>query len=229
MISVIIPTYNEAERIAQTIMATHSANGIFPIEIIVADGGSSDNTIGIATGQDATVIKSEQKGRAAQMNKGAAAARGDILYFLHADTIPPLHFTEHILKASDQGAVAGCFRLLFDHKHWFLKAHSWFTRFDINAVRFGDQSLFITKDVFEKCGGFREDLQIMEDQEIISRIKTYGKFKVMNAHVTTSARKYLEHGVYKVQSTFYRLWMLYYLGYPQEYLIKIHRKLSGEN
>ena len=225
MISVIIPTYNEADRIAQTISKTHEANGVHEIEIIVVDGGSTDDTMALTKECRAIVVKSERKGRAAQMNKGASLANGEILYFLHADSIPPQNFTIQILDAYKNGAISGCFRLAFDYNHWFLKANSWFTRFNVNALRFGDQSLFVLKDVFQKSGGFREDLLMMEDQEIIHRIKKQGKFKVMNTNVITSARKYLDNGVYRMQGIFYCIWILYYLGYSQDYLLQLHTKL----
>ena len=225
MIIIIIPTYNEADQIGQTISRTQAANDGHEIEIIVADGGSIDETISIAKNGGAITLLSERKGRAAQMNKGASAAKGEILYFLHADSIPPENFTTHILKANEAGAVSGCFRLSFDHAHWFLKANCWFTRFNVNAVRFGDQSLFVTKEVFKKAGGFREDLLMMEDQEIIHRIKRHGKFKVMNDVVITSARKYLDNGVYRMQGIFFRIWLLYYLGYSQERLLQLHKRL----
>jgi rSAM/selenodomain-associated transferase 2 len=225
MISIIIPTYNEADQIERTISQVHAAKNGHAIEIIVVDGGSVDDTVGIAARCGAITFISNHKGRAAQMNIGASVARGDLLYFLHADSVPPSNFTEHIQNAHKNRAVSGCFRLKFDHHHWFLKANCWFTRFDVNAVRFGDQSLFVTRDVFCKCGGFREDLQIMEDQEIIHRIKKHGNFRVMDAAVTTSARKYLDNGVYRMQSIFFRIWLLYYLGYSQEYLLRLYRKL----
>jgi len=225
MISIIIPTYNEAEQIAQTILKTHKANDGHQIEIIVADGGSTDETVSIAEECGATTLISDQKGRAAQMNKVASVAKGDVLYFLHADSIPPKNFTGSILNAVNKNFSSGCFRLSFDHSHWFLKANCWFTRFDVNAVRFGDQSLFVTKDVFQKIGGFNESLLMMEDQEIIHRIKKHGRFKVMNGIVTTSARKYLDNGIYRMQAIFYRIWLLYYLGFSQKYLLKLHRRL----
>ncbi len=159
------------------------------------------------------------------MNKGASIARGDILYFLHADSIPPKNFTACIKDAVDKGFSSGCFRLSFDHSHWFLKANSWFTRFNVNAFRFGDQSLFVTKDIFIKSDRFREELLMMEDQEIIHRIKKYGKFTVMDAEIKTSARKYLDNGIYRLQGIFFRIWFLYYLGYSQQHLLKLHRKL----
>jgi len=223
--SIIIPTYNEADQIAKTIKIVQDANEQYQIEIIVADGGSTDDTINVAQQCGATVVRSERKGRAAQMNKGASVAKHNMLYFLHADSIPPNNFTTQILRAYKNGAKSGCFRLAFDYEHWFLKANAWFTRFNVNAVRFGDQSLFVTKEVFQKSGGFREDLLMMEDQEIIHRIKKYGRFKVMNDYVTTSARKYLDNGIYRLQAIFFRIWFLYYLHYPQERLLKLHRKL----
>ncbi len=225
MISIIIPTYNEAEQVAETISKTNAANNEHQIEIIVVDGGSTDETIPIALGSNAITIVSDKKGRAAQMNKGASVAKGDVLYFLHADSIPPKNFTGSILNAVNKNFSSGCFRLSFDHSHWFLKANCWFTRFDVNAVRFGDQSLFVTKDVFQKIGGFNESLLMMEDQEIIHRIKKRGRFKVMNGIVTTSARKYSDNGIYRMQAIFYWIWLFYYLGFSQKYLLDLHRRL----
>jgi rSAM/selenodomain-associated transferase 2 len=225
MLSIIIPTYNEADQIAYTISKIHAASGKHVTEIIVTDGSSTDDTVAIAKQSGASVISCERKGRAAQMNKGASVAQYDLLYFLHADSIPPKDFTTQIVNAYNNGVVSGCFRLAFDHPHWFLKTNAWFTRFDIDAVRFGDQSLFVTKTVFQKAGGFREDLLMMEDQEIIRRIKKYGKFKVMNDYVITSARKYIDNGIYRMQGIFYRIWAMYYLGYSQQQMLEVHRRL----
>lgn len=226
MVSVIIPTYNETASMKATIqgLRQYDERGLIK-EVIVVDGGSTDDTVQVARSAGAKVVACPQKGRAAQMNCGASFANEKILYFLHADTIPPKNFTADILKVLNEGAVSGCFRLAFDHKHWFLKTCCWFTRFNINAMRFGDQSLFVTKKVFHATGGFREDLLMMEDQEIIHRIKQYGKFNVMDAVATTSARKYLDNGIFRMQAVFFYIWLLYYLGYSQEYLLKLHRKL----
>ena len=224
MISVIIPAFNEANQIAHTLAQTRKAAADSLLEIIVVDCGSSDETVEIAEEAGAIVLKSS-KGRAVQMNYGAKAAKGEILYFLHADSVPPVNFDQQILEAIELGAVSGCFRLAFDHKHWFLKANCWFTRFDSNAVRFGDQSLFVLKEAFARSGGFREDLLVMEDQEIIHRIKKEGKFIVLKDYVITSARKYIDNGPYRLQGIFFLIWMLYYLGWSQASLLKLYRKL----
>lgn len=229
MISIIIPTYNEAEQIKKTI--THICNSTDAPqinEILIADGGSTDDTCNQAMQAGAKIIAS-QKGRAAQMNAGAASATSPVLYFLHADSIPPIGFSKDILRSVNNGYSIGCYRLLFNYDHWFLKANCWFTQFNVNAVRFGDQSLFVTKDVFKQSGGFNENLLMMEDQEIIHRLKKHGRFKVMNGAVKTSARKYLDNGIYRMQAIFFCIWLLYYLGYSQEQLLKLHRKLIRKN
>ena len=229
MISIIIPTYNEEDQIEQTIIKILASNDGHQIEIIIADGGSTDETVSIALRCNAITIMSYKKGRATQMNRGAAIAKGEVMYFLHADSVPPQNFTSSILKAVDNNFGSGCFRSSFDYSHWFLKANSFFTRFNVNAFRFGDQSLFVTKDVFQKSGGFREDLFMMEDQEIIHRLKMHGKFKVLNDVIITSARKYVDNGVFRMQGIFYRIWGLYYVGYSQEKLLKLHRNLIKNN
>ena len=227
MISIIVPTYNEAKKIGNTINNLLSAFDKENIsEIIIADGGSNDNTVEIAQNLFAKTIIISAKNRAVQLNAGASIAVSEILFFLHADSIPPPGYSRKIIEAVNNKYQSGCFRLLFDHDHWFLKANAWFTRFNVDAVRFGDQGLFVTKDVFKKCGGYNEALSIMEDQEIIHRLKKNSSFKVIDDYITTSARKYLANGIYKTQGTFFIIWLLYYLGVSQKRLLKLYRKLS---
>lgn len=178
-VSIIIPTYNEASCLPE--LLSHLLNtGILEAnsEIIISDGQSTDNTVEVAKRFPVTVVTG-QKGRSKQLNSGARKATGEILYFLHADSIPPSEFIQQIVDAVTNGLQAGCFRLRFDWNHWFLKVNAWFTRFNINTVRFGDQSLFITKELFSKIGGFREDYALMEDQEIVYRINKHTQFKVL--------------------------------------------------
>ena len=223
-LSIIIPTYNEASVIGKLIhyLLLHTSAGT---EIIVADGGSTDSTRTIASEAGATSILCKRKGRGPQMNEGAGAASGYILYFLHADTFPPAQFEIHIKQAVQQGQESGCFRLKFDDPHWFLKLNAWFTRFDVEAIRFGDQSLFTTKALFEKAGGFDNSLLLLEDQEIMARLRRLSPFSVLPLAVITSARKYKEIGVYKLQAGYFLIYGLYRLGWPQHKLVQVYHWL----
>ena len=230
MISIIIPTLNKAKNIGNTISHLMNENDAGNIsEIIIADSGSADNTIEIAKNAKAKTVVIPGMNWAAQMNAGAAIASGKLLFFLHADSVPVQGFSEMIIDAFNNQFYSGCFRLAFDHEHWFLKANAWFTRFNINGVRFGDQGLFITKEVFEKCGRYNEKLFVVEDQEIIHRFKLFSSFKVINSTIVTSTRKYLVNGIYKTQGTFYFIWLLYYLAISQKNLLILYRKLSRQN
>ena len=230
MISVIIPTFNEESHIKTTIGRLLEYDKAKLItEIIIVDGGSTDNTVTAAGAEGIQVFTSPRKGRAAQMNFGASAASGEVLYFLHADTVPPPGFTQDIGDAIERGFDAGCYRLSFDYDHWFLKANCWFTRFDVNAIRFGDQSLFVRKDKFIEANGFCEKHIVMEDQELIKRLKKTGRFTVIQKAVLTSARKYLENGIYKTQMIFFIIFSMYKLGCDQQKLVTTYRRLIKQD
>lgn len=230
MISIIIPTYNEADQIKTTIQRIWEYDKSNLVgEIIVADGGSTDNTVGTAETEGVKVVASPKKGRAAQMNHGASLATHEILYFLHADTIPPDDFSDDILKAVRNGAGAGCYRLKFTIDHWFLRANCWFTRFNVNAVRFGDQSLFVKKGKFLEAGGFCEKHVVLEDQEIIRRLRKITPFTILQRPVLTSARKYRENGIYKTQAIFFLIYFMYRLGYSQQRLLSTYKKLIRQD
>jgi rSAM/selenodomain-associated transferase 2 len=228
--TVIIPTYNEAVHIQSTIQQLREHDtGRLITEIIVVDGGSTDDTMAAAKASNASVVVSPAKGRSAQMNYGASVATANILYFLHADTIPPSNFSHDIARALDNGFDAGCFMLSFDSDHWFLKANCWFTRFDVDAIRFGDQSLFVRKSVFEKTGGFCEKHIVLEDQQLIKRLKKMARFTIIKRPVLTSARKYLENGIYKTQAVFFIVYGMYRLGYSQQKLVAAYKKMITQN
>lgn len=230
MISVVIPAYNEEKQIIATIENIRRNDTAQIVkEIIVIDGGSSDSTVPLANSTGVKVLISPKKGRAAQMNFGASIAREKILYFLHADTIPPPGFSSDIMNIIDVGHSAGCFMLEFDHPHWFLKANCWFTRFDVNAFRYGDQSLFVKNDHFKSVKGFCENHIIFEDYDIIKKIRKKGSFKIIKKAVTTSARKYLENGIYKMQGIFYLMYFLYRFGYSQSRLVSIYKRLIRQD
>ncbi|MFT6931291.1 MAG: glycosyltransferase involved in cell wall biosynthesis, partial [Sediminicola sp.] len=152
-ISIIIPVLNEAKHIGSLLkFLTTECNTSHVQEIIIVDGGSTDNTTTIAKEFDTILIYSE-KGRAKQMNKGAKLATGSILYFLHADTYPPKNFDAHIMNTVVSGNPAGCFRLRFDSNNLLLKASGWFSRINLKICRGGDQSLFVTKELWDISKG----------------------------------------------------------------------------
>ena len=231
LISIIIPTYNEAAGLPALLRHLRRA-GAYPeanVEIIVADGQSTDATAALAREAGARVLACPTKGRAAQLNYGARHAAGSILYFLHADSYPPVGFPDDIRRAVGAGYGCGCYRLAFDTPHWFLRANAWFTRFNVEAARFGDQSLFVEKTVFERAGGYREDLILMEDQEITRRLRQHGRLRVLPATIVTSARKYRENGVYRLQGAFYLITLLYRLGVSQPNLLRVYRAIIRQD
>ncbi|MBO6522616.1 MAG: TIGR04283 family arsenosugar biosynthesis glycosyltransferase [Balneolaceae bacterium] len=224
MISIIIPTFNEEESIGELISYLKADAPKDEIEIIISDGGSTDSTKEIAQRKGAVVIETPKQGRAAQMNFGAKHAIGDMLYFLHADTYPPKAFLDDIIGSLSNGDKAGCYRLSFDDDHPLLKFYCWFTRFDIDFFRFGDQSLFIKKSLFEKLKGFNEQFIVMEDQDIVRRIKKKASFTILPKQVVTSARKYRQVGILKLQLIFTIVLIRFYLGTPQKKLIEFYKR-----
>jgi rSAM/selenodomain-associated transferase 2 len=231
LVSIIIPTYNEAEGIAALLHHLRRAGTATDaaVEIIVADSPGTDATAALAHQAGARVVACPRKGRAAQMNYGAWRATGSILYFLHADSLPPVGFLGDIRRAVAAGYDCGCFRLAFDMPHWFLRAHAWFTRFDAVLARFGDQSLFVQRSIFEQAGGYREDLLVLEDQEITRRLKRLTRLRVLPGLIITSARKYRENGVFRLQAAFYLLTGFYYLGVAQPTLLRVYRAIIRQD
>lgn len=230
MISVIIPTYNEEDHIRSTIQSVwqYDHAGLIK-EIIVADGGSTDQTVAIARSEGVDAVVCPTKGRSAQMNYGASLAKADMLYFLHADTIPVPGFTSDIMRATENGHTAGCFLLAFDHPHWFLRANCWFTRFDVDAFHYGDQSLFAKRNQFEAAGGFCEKHIVFEDYNIIKKLKKGGSFAIIKKPVITSARKYIDNGIFKMQGIFYLMYFLYRFGFSQQRLVSTYKTLIKQD
>ncbi len=225
-LSIIIPTINEEKTIGFLIDEINSrGNQFVEKEIIIADAGSTDNTVQIAEKSGARVVHCDLKGRAAQMNRGARSCSGKVLYFLHADTIPPGLFDKKILASVNSGHLAGCFQLRFNKQNLWYNLYGWFTRFKATWLRFGDQSLYVEKKLFEKISGFREDLILMEDQEIVSRLKKISDFKLEDDYVTTSARRFEVNGAIRLQLIFGLIVALYYMGVRQETLVHIYRTL----
>lgn len=224
-ISIIIPTYNEADNIGHLIqyLQRHSKKTVS--EIVVCDGGSQDNTLDLAKQHGATPILSPSKGRAAQMNYAASRAKGDILYFVHADSIPPSEFEKDILKCISGGIKSGCYRFKFNSDNPFLKLNAWFTRFNLLVCRGGDQTLFIEKNLFNELGGYDEKFIIMEEYELIKKLKKKNAFCIIQKDVLVSARKYEKNSYFRVNLANFIVFNMYRLGFPPMRLHKTYQKL----
>jgi rSAM/selenodomain-associated transferase 2 len=191
----------------------------------VVDGGSTDGSQDIIKNLDLKIkLLHSPKGRAKQMNLGARYAKGTILYFLHADSFPPLHFDKSIISEVKKGHNAGCFRLEFESNHWWLQLAGWLTQFSWRACRGGDQSQFITKALFEDIGGFDESYIIYEDNILINELYKRNEFVVINEKIKTSARRYHKHGVWKLQYHFWAIYVKKWFGASAEDLFAYYKK-----
>ena len=228
LLSIIIPTFNEEDTIAEQVQYLTECSRSFPTEIIVVDGCSTDHTVEKVRALDVTCLESNGKGRAVQMNLGADHSSGSILYFVHADSRPPDTFQADIRHAVESGEQAGCYRFRFDTDHPLLKINAYCTRFDRLMCRGGDQTLFITRDLFYDLDGFRDDHKIMEDFEIISRLRKRGAFKILPKNTIVSARKYEENSYLKVNLVNFVVFMMFFFGASQETMIHAYKQLIAD-
>ena len=226
MIRIIIPVLNESKTIKDVLhhlIDNASLNSIS--EIIVVDGGSTDNTKDIVKSLDLNIVLLDsEKGRAKQMNFGASHAKGDILYFLHADSFPPQLYDKLIIDEVKKGNNAGCFRLKFDSNHWWLRLASWLTQFSWRACRGGDQSQFITRALFDEIGGYDESYIIYEDNILINELYARKEFVVINKKLRTSARMYEKHGIWKVQYHFWTIYVKKWFGASADEMLAYYKR-----
>lgn len=224
-ISIVIPTYNEASNIGALLRFLHQNKRSNVIEIIVSDGGSSDGTLQTALDNGALAVLSPERGRAQQMNHGASLAKGDVLYFIHADTFPPLTFAEDIGNAIEGGYDMGRYKSKYLSRQPLLRLNEWFTRFDFFICMGGDQTLFVTKALFDQLGGFKRDMMLMEEYEFCKRARERGKYKIMNGTALISARKYEKNSWLQVQKANYAVVQLYKKGASQQELVNTYKRM----
>lgn len=230
-ISIVIPILNEAASICKLlshlIQVSYATDTIS--DIIIVDGGSSDNSKTVvrqfAARQEVKIkLVDSEKGRAKQMNTGASIAAGEILYFLHADSFPPKHYDKDIIAEIKKGNEAGCFRMKFDSNHWWLRFLGWLTKFESKRCRGGDQSQFITASLFKEIEGYDENYIVYEDNDLVDRLFAINKFVIIPKYVITSARRYREVGVWRLQYHFLNIHMRRWLGASSEDLYRYYKK-----
>lgn len=210
VISIIIPTLNEENSITQTLNALAGMKG--SVEVVVVDGGSDDETARLVHASGVRVIESE-RGRGAQMHAGALAARGSVLWFLHADTSPPAEALRHILESlRDPRVIGGNFNVSFDSKRVSAHCLTWlYRRLRTIGLCYGDSAIFVRREAYERAGGFKP-LPIFEDLDFLRRLKRKGKFVHLSSTVITSGRRFEGGGFVRTFMRWTTLQLLYWLG-----------------
>lgn len=219
-ISVIVPVLNEEENIRQVVDTLKKTE----VEIVVADGGSTDRTVAICEEEGIKIVHSSGE-RAVQMNAGASAASGNIFLFLHADTSLQVGFADQIKEAVLEGAVGGAFLFGTDSDKASMNiienaAH--FRSWRLGIV-FGDQAIFATREAFYRAGTY-PDQPIMEDYELWKRLGKLGKRSLIPLSATTSVRKWEKHGIWRTTLIHQTIMWLYLLGVSPERLARWYKK-----
>lgn len=222
-ISVIIPTLNEADAIPFAINRLQGLADV-DLEIIVADGGSEDNTAELARECGVTVIQCN-RGRGQQMNAGAAMASGNVLMFLHSDTRLPVDFSTQIRNVLRDGNAAGAFRLSIDHKSWLLRIVEYATNARSRWLQmpYGDQAIFVSAAVFFSLEGFR-NIPLMEDFEFCLRLRRIGGISLAQSCVVTSARRWQRFGVVRTTLMNWACVIAFCAGVSPERLARWYRR-----
>lgn len=223
-VSVIIPALNEEETVVSAIRSA-SAKRV-RVEVILVDSGSTDRTVALARECGAKIVHAG-RGRAVQMNAGAACASGEFLVFLHADsTLPPDFAEQTVLALSDGDTALAAFRLSIDSPRKSLK---WIARLanarSRHGLPYGDQAFAVRADLFLRLGGYR-DLPIMEDFALARALRRHGAIKILDSSVTTSARRWMRHGVFATTLMNQLCVMGFLLGIAPTRLARFRESLS---
>ncbi len=220
-LSVIIPSLNEADYIDRTLQAVQEES---PAEVIVADGGSGDGTRDKAERSGARLLRVE-RGRGCQMQTGALAATSENLFFLHADTLPPKGYREAIVRALRCADVSlGAFRFGIKEEMSFRGWVEGLVALRCFVLRnpFGDQGLFVRRELFNAVGGF-PDWPILEDVELVRRLKRFGRLHLDSLSVATSGRRWRERGIVRTFWANLRIMLAFHAGVSLERLARMER------
>ena len=235
-VSIIIPTLNEADSLGRILRQLQLLNPP-GLEVLVVDGGSDDSTIEIAAAAGVTVLQS-QPGRSIQMNQGAAVATGEVLCFLHADTLVPDDLVAVISNTlSNQGIAGGGFIALMTGTQktwWGTSLHNYLKTYYAPLLfrphlfwrglrlLFGDQVIFCRSQVFRDCGGFDPTLSIMEEADLCLKLVRFGRVKLVNRVVLSSDRRVAKWGAVKATLIYAYIGFLWGIGVPASYLKRFY-------
>jgi len=222
-VSIIIPTFNEEQYIGRLLSRILSVREREELEVIVVDGGSTDRTEEIVRGFPVR-FEVVDRSRAVQMNAGASLAKYDLLYFIHADTLPPNTFMEDISTSSKEGFEACCYRSKFERSRFLMKFNEFATRYEKLYCRGGDQSLAVSKQLFTELGGFDESMEIMEEYPIIQQLMQRGKFHVIPKDILISSRKYDSNSWLKVSRANLKAYRMYKRGEDSAKIKRTYRE-----
>jgi rSAM/selenodomain-associated transferase 2 len=224
-VSIIVPALNEEAPILTTLKALKQLSG--DKEILVVDGGSTDATVELARSRGVRVLEA-QKGRGPQMHAGALAAAGSVLWFVHADTIPPpgaLHEIESALQ--DESVVGGNFGLLFDGSSRAARQlTAIYPLLRLLGLCYGDSGIFIRKSVYGQVGGFRA-LALFEDLDLLRRLRRAGGFANLPVSIVASSRRFEQRNFALVWLHWTTLQFLYWCGVSPNLLARWYRHARG--
>lgn len=224
-VSIVIPTLNESESIGRLLDRLLS-NLTITFEIIVVDGGSTDQTLEICKDRNVTVLHCACS-RALQQNVGANHAQYDYLYFLHADTLPPDGFEDDLVSCIQKKTVAACYRSKFDSPSLLLRVNAFFTRFYWLVARGGDQSLLIRKQRFFDLGMFDEHFVIMEEYPLIEQLMKTKELEILPKAMLISTRKYDNRSWLRVSRANYRAFRLFRKNVDPKIIKKVYKESLG--
>ena len=222
VISIVVPTLNEAENLPATLASTECS---VDLEIIVVDGGSSDETLELAKSFGVRLLTTTA-GRARQVNAGGLAARGDVLFFLHGDTRLPRGFESYVLDIMEKpGVVAGAFTLGIDGSEFGFRIIEMLANFRSRVLQmpYGDQGIFLKREIFRGFGGF-PDMVLMEDFVLMQRLRKRGRVSIAPVAVKTSARRWRKLGILKTTLINQAVLLGYFLGINPQRLARWYRR-----
>jgi rSAM/selenodomain-associated transferase 2 len=219
-LSIIIPVLNEAHSVGATLDAVREVRG--RVEVIVVDGGSRDSTIEIVRRRGVNVIKSD-RGRGIQLHAGACAARGEALWFLHADTTVPPTAAERIADAlKKEEVVGGNFRVRFDGERLAARFLTWlYPRLRKLGLLYGDSGIFVRRETYERIGGLKP-FPIFEDLDLVRRLKRVGRMVEIPLEVSTSSRRFEGRSFILTFARWAVLQGLYWLGVHPRRLVRLY-------